>query len=122
MYKDALTKGGLALLLVFATGVYVIKSINRFAEIIGKKCPSFVLGWFGEKRIGNILSKLPDMYHVFYDVKLHERKGNIDYVVIGPPGIFTIEVKYYRRGWATQRQHDKNKRHGINCRKHRLWY
>ena|SRR3989338_6449396 len=48
-------------------------------------------GRIGEWEIGKLLSKLPDSYYIFQDVVLG--KGNIDFVVVGPSGVYAIEVK-----------------------------
>jgi Nuclease-related domain len=52
--------------------------------------------WFqgarGEKRIGRILDGLSkDGWHTLHDISLG--RGNVDHVVVGPGGIFTIETK-----------------------------
>lgn len=57
------------------------------------------LSWYkgleGENLVLNYLNTLPKDYFVFNDVNLPGKKGNIDHVVIGPNGIFTIETKNY---------------------------
>jgi hypothetical protein len=50
-------------------------------------------GLKGEGAIFYELHSLHDSYAVFQNVYLPDRKWNIDFVVIGPTGIFTIEVK-----------------------------
>jgi len=47
----------------------------------------------GERFVGWLLSRLPDGWHVFNDVPVGERGANIDHVVIGPGGVFTINTK-----------------------------
>ncbi len=113
-YNAKLTKNSLAMSMVFLTGVYIYNSSNKFARAVIKYSRSYFLGWFGERKIGKILQKLPNDFHVFYDVKLPEESGNVDYVVIGPPGIFAIEVKYYKRSWSTHGQHFRNKKQTNN--------
>lgn len=56
----------------------------------------FHKGMRGEQVIRDELSKLPDGYTVFQDVKIPGQWGNIDFVVLGPQGIFTIEVKSHQ--------------------------
>lgn len=57
------------------------------------KARSFFSGLKGEHAIEIKLEKvLGDEYSVFRDVKLN-KFGNIDFVVVGPTGIFAIEVK-----------------------------
>jgi len=52
----------------------------------------FIKGDNGEMDIKFILDKLPGFYYLS-DIMLGENKGNIDLVVIGQTGIWTIEVK-----------------------------
>ncbi len=56
---------------------------------------SWVKGLEGENIVWNYLNTLPEGYYVFHDVTLPEKKGNIDDVVVGPNGLFLIEVKNY---------------------------
>ena len=66
-----------------------------FAYIKYKEADSiselFSRGRKGEWKIEDELKKLPDEYSVFSDVKI--KYGNIDFVVIGPKGVYAIEVK-----------------------------
>jgi hypothetical protein len=52
----------------------------------------FIKGDVGEMVIENILAKFPNDYLYLRDLVI-EKKGNIDSVVIGPTGVWTIEVK-----------------------------
>jgi len=47
----------------------------------------------GERFVGFILGRLPQGWHVFHDVPVGERGANIDHVVVGPSGAFTINAK-----------------------------
>lgn len=47
----------------------------------------------GESKVYFELMKLSNEYTVIQDVKLPDQKWNIDFVVIGPTGIYAIEVK-----------------------------
>ena len=79
-------------------------SILIFAAIVGL----VVFGWWynspkqkgkrGEQRVHDILSRLPDEYHVLDDVVLKTEKGTtqIDHIVVSKYGIFAIETKNYR--------------------------
>lgn len=51
-----------------------------------------VVGARGERRVRDILLRLPDHYSVFWGVQL-QKYWDIDFVVVGPRGVFTIEVK-----------------------------
>lgn len=70
-------------------GIILFKITNGFYILALK----FKSGISGERMIRDEFKKLPDEYTVFQDIKIPQRFGNIDFVVVGPTGIFTIEVK-----------------------------
>jgi hypothetical protein len=47
----------------------------------------------GERSAGLVIGKLPEGWHVFRDVPVGERGANIDHVVVGPAGAFTLSAK-----------------------------
>ena len=47
----------------------------------------------GEMVTGVWLGRLPEGWHVFHDVPVGERGANIDHLVIGPGGVFTVNTK-----------------------------
>ena len=49
----------------------------------------------GENDVYKILKQLPQEYKVLHDF-VDGKRGNIDYVVVGSTGIWTIEVKNYK--------------------------
>lgn len=56
---------------------------------------SWIRGLKGENIVFKCLETLPKDYFIFNDVKLPEKGGNIDHIVLGPNGIFVIETKNY---------------------------
>lgn len=52
----------------------------------------------GEKRVNEILSQLPQDYHILNDVVFNTERGTtqIDHIVVSKYGVFTIETKNYR--------------------------
>lgn len=54
-------------------------------------------GWYrgaiGELEVGALLSRLGSAFTVLHAVPLGENDSEIDHLVIGPPGIFTINTK-----------------------------
>src|ERR1700759_1070907 len=48
----------------------------------------------GERKVGAILEGLAPDWHVLHDVSLGH--GNIDHVLVGPGGTFTVETKSHR--------------------------
>ena len=63
-----------------------------------------LLGYLGERAVGEWLDTLPREYRVFHDVPVDEGKGafNLDHVVVGPTGLFAIETKTRRKGRARE--------------------
>ena len=49
----------------------------------------------GTCAVAEALKSLPDNYIVLNDIVLPDSKGNVDYLLIGPNGIFSIEIKNY---------------------------
>ncbi|MCR5413596.1 MAG: NERD domain-containing protein [Kiritimatiellae bacterium] len=59
-----------------------------------RRTERFFIGARGEERVSGILKNLPDKYHVFNDFVA--RGVHVDHVVVGPPGVFAVETKYWR--------------------------
>jgi len=53
-------------------------------------------GWDGEREFMLHLKDLPDTYTVISDLDFADSYGNIDYLIIGPTGLFSIDVKNWR--------------------------
>ncbi len=56
------------------------------------------VGADGERRTGKALESLPPSFHVLHDLRMPGSKANIDHVVVGPTGVYTIETKNYAKG------------------------
>ncbi len=82
------------LLQIFIVVLFIAAMIeaNRWC----KKTNNYLTGDDGEVIIEDILKKLPDEFIVIPDLKL-PKQGNIDFVVVGPTGIFALEVKNFRQ-------------------------
>jgi hypothetical protein len=52
------------------------------------------VGADGERRTARDLDRLGPGYHVFHDLRLPGSRANIDHLVIGPTGVFTVETKH----------------------------
>lgn len=78
--------------LVFIVYIILKKPIEKQLRLMW----SYGNGQYGEEKVRDILQKLPDTYTVFENVVIPPLKSNIDFVVIGPTGISTIEVKSHR--------------------------
>lgn len=56
------------------------------------------VGAKGEEKVGRELAKLPDGWHVLHAVPIGDRSSDIDHVVIGPRGVFTLNTKHHPDG------------------------
>lgn len=78
---------------------------NLIARMLGVKTDerAWRLGATGETEVGNELTKLfgdRDDWHVLHAVAVGERGSDIDHVVIGPPGVITLDTKCHPGGRA----------------------
>ncbi|MGC8875714.1 nuclease-related domain-containing protein [Thermus sp.] len=80
--------GALALPLALLAAVRFLQDKDVEREVVAK-----ARGYLGESRVGRVLARLPLGWRVFHDVDLGGE--NADHVVVGPPGVFNVEVKNY---------------------------
>ena len=50
----------------------------------------------GERRVAAVLDRLPDDFVVFHDLQLPGSNTNVDHLVIGVGGIWSIDAKFYK--------------------------
>ena len=55
----------------------------------------------GQRKVGQTLSRLDASWRVLHSIPVGENHADIDHLVIGPPGLFTLTTKY-RRGALVQ--------------------
>jgi hypothetical protein len=70
---------------------------------------NYLLGYLGERAVGEHLNTLEQAgFRVFHDVPAENRgrKFNVDHVVVGPTGLFSIETKTRRKGRARPGRED----------------
>ncbi len=53
------------------------------------------IGAVGEQAVAEQLSKLGPEWRVLHAVRVGERGSDIDHVLIGPPGVFTVNAKHH---------------------------
>ena len=76
----------LSLLFPLIFGLYFLRQHGRYRQ-----------GYKGEDEVTRVLSSaLSDDYHLINDVIFSDGYGNIDHIVLGPNGLFTIETKNHR--------------------------
>jgi hypothetical protein len=57
---------------------------------------NWAVGYVGEEHVGLELSRLTDGWFVLHGVPIGVDGSDIDHVVFGPPGVFTINTKHHR--------------------------
>jgi Nuclease-related domain len=66
-------------------------------------------GATGEEQVGGILDQMSDLgWRVIHDASLG--RGNVDHILIGPPGVFTIETKSHPGPVRVARMHGETLR------------
>jgi hypothetical protein len=76
-------------ILLFLGLAAIAADVFRTAE---KQFFKFFDGMYGEERVVKLLRSLPGQYSIFRNVKIQDN-NDIDLIVVGPTGIYTIEVK-----------------------------
>lgn len=82
-----------SILLPFLIGCLIFrKQVNSMFQTV----KNFAQGKQGEDEIEKILQTLPDDVTILYDVNLPGMHENIDFIMLTPTNIFTIEVKSHK--------------------------
>lgn len=83
---------------------------NRAARILGRSPltstgTAWYLGAQGEIAVGRMLDELPEDWTVFHALPVGTREADIDHLVVGPGGVFTINTKHHngKRVWVANR-------------------
>jgi Nuclease-related domain len=103
---------GLGLLLFV---VWLINFLpNQIMKRLDKQIEEHRRGQEGEDRVAELmLQALDGNWHLFRNISLPERnKGDLDFVLVGPPGVWVLEVKNFRGqyrnvGDTWEYRHDK---------------
>lgn len=81
--------------------------MNLLARVLRVKTDerAWRIGAKGEERVGRELAKLGSSWRVLHAVQVGEHGSDIDHVVIGPPGVFTLNTKRHPGGkaWVGER-------------------
>ncbi len=56
---------------------------------------NYLKGMRGEAKVADALEGLDNSWYCFNDVLLQQGAGNLDHIIIGPPGVFVLETKNY---------------------------
>jgi len=95
---------GLVEFIAVVTAGGVMLSLGK--ETWGKRqsTEAWRVGAEGEERTALALATLPGTFVVFHDRKMPGSRANIDHIVVGPSGAFTIETKNYSGKRVTLRR------------------
>jgi hypothetical protein len=63
------------------------------SELAGRSTKSWLLGQEGERRVAAVLAALPTGWHVLHSIPLGTRGRDIDHLLMGPGGVFSINTK-----------------------------
>jgi len=82
--------------LAFVISVPALKYMERLFDREIRRARAEDDGAAGEREIIPHLKKLPDTFTVVSDLDFADSYGNIDHLIIGPTGIFSIDVKNWK--------------------------
>jgi hypothetical protein len=86
---------------LIAVELVALAVMLRAPRLLEPKADKWARGAQGERHVGAILEDLGPEWHVLHDVSLG--RGNIDHVLVGPGGTFTVETKSHRGRIAVER-------------------
>ena len=95
---ERMFEAGLVHMVGLAAAFAMTVSAARFAFGARQSTEAWRIGAEGERLTGRALQKLPPSYRVLHDLPMPRSKANIDHVVFGPTGVFTVETKNYKNG------------------------
>jgi hypothetical protein len=100
---------GLHRLLFLASEIALLVSIFVISRYVLPLVERRDRGATGEEQVGGILDQMADLgWCVIHDASLG--RGNVDHLLIGPPGIFTIETKSHPGPVRVARMHGETLR------------
>lgn len=80
---------------------------NFIARVFGlhTEARAYEIGDRGEVKVGRKLAGLPDAWHCLHSVPVGEDGSDIDHVLVGPGGVFTLNTKHHPNGRVTVYEH-----------------
>lgn len=88
---------GLNFIFIFAViFILLLKIFDVISDEFLKKSNKFHHGRMGEYDIYKELKKLSDEYLIFQNILLPNINNDIDFIIVGPTGVYTIEVKSHK--------------------------
>jgi Nuclease-related domain len=95
--------GGHRSTLIFV-GLGALVVIGLATKLIEPVAERWERGARGERKVGAVLDGLGPRWHALHDIYLG--RGNIDHVLVGPAGVFTVETKSHPGRIAVDRIDD----------------
>jgi hypothetical protein len=97
LFADQLDRNAVQVVGLVVGGLFASTVLRmRRRGLAGRQ--SHRIGRQRERLTATALERLPDSYQVLHDLPMPGAKANIDHVVVGPAGLFTIETRSYKRG------------------------
>jgi hypothetical protein len=86
--------------LLISAAIAAMATLRTAASLWGSRrsTEAWAKGAAGERRTANDLARLPKEFAVLHDLRMPGSRANIDHLVIGPTGVFTVETKSYAKG------------------------
>jgi len=100
---DPMFDSGLVHLIGLLVALAMTLSVAMLVFGSRRSTEAWRIGAEGERLTGRVLRKLPPSYRVLHDLPMPRSKANIDHVVVGPTGVFTVETKNYKSGIQIKR-------------------
>jgi hypothetical protein len=86
--------------LLISAAIAAMATLRTAASLWGSRrsTEAWAKGAAGERRTASDLARLPTAFVVLHDLRMPGSRANIDHLVIGPTGVFTVETKSYAKG------------------------
>lgn len=82
----------------------VAQAANGLPGTLDENIANWCVGYVGEAHVGSLLSALGTEWKVLHSVPAGRRGSDIDHVVIGPAGWFTVNTKHHPAGRVEVRE------------------
>jgi hypothetical protein len=74
------------------------QTVHGLPGTLSEEIVGWCVGYVGEERVAAILATLGPEWKVLHSVPVGERGSDVDHVLIGPPGVFTVNTKHHPGG------------------------
>lgn len=92
IYKDLINQYPYVYGAIIIISILILGITPRLDKFLMRKFNNYFNGNDGEIEVEKVLSELPDKFQIIPDLQ-KPTGDNIDFVVVGPTGIFALEVK-----------------------------